>query len=122
VPSQKSVYEHLAPQLTLEAAILQAGGFAEHGLPPAPVKTLDYLRLTGRHPPGERLSIAATPEFVQGALDMLHKLIASYQKLEQPYVSHIRPKNQNFVSAYDHLARLAEWRSTLDEGGGDEQD
>ena len=122
VPSQKSVAEHLAPQLTLEAAILQAGGFAEHGLPPAPVKTLDYLRLTGQHPPGERLSIAATPEFVQGALDMLHKLIASYQKLEQPYVSHIRPKNQNFVSAYDHLARLAEWRSTLDEGSGDEQD
>ncbi len=119
VPSDKNVREHLAPQLTLEAAILQAGGFADVGLPAGRVSSVDYLKLTGRHPPGERKSIELSEELLTGAVQMLTDLVAHYQNSDQPYVSHLRPKPSNFVSAYDHLARLAEWHSALDEGDND---
>jgi hypothetical protein len=40
--------------------------------------------------------------------------MASYQDAAQGYGSHIRSRSNTFTSAYDHLARLAEWRSTLE--------
>jgi ATP-dependent helicase/nuclease subunit B len=118
-PSGAAVRQHLSPQLTLEAAILQAGGFADVGLPAGQVKNLDYLQLTGRTPPGKIKHIEATPELIEGAVDMLKDLLANYQNADQPYTSHIRTKTVIFESAYDHLARFAEWRSVLDEGGDD---
>ncbi|MDC0148062.1 double-strand break repair protein AddB [Alphaproteobacteria bacterium] len=119
-PSGSAVSQHFAPQLTLEAAILQAGGFAEVGLPAGRVKNLDYLKLTGRTPAGDIKHIDATHELVEGALDMLKDLLTNYQNLDQPYTSHIRLRTPVYESAYDHLARFAEWRSVLDEGAGNE--
>lgn len=119
-PSRKDVNTHFAPQLTLEAAIVQAGGFADKGLPAGWVRELAYLQLTGRTPAGKITAIEANAELVDGAVNMVHDLIASYLNQDQPYSSHIRPRQQHFSSAYDHLARLAEWRTALDLEASDE--
>jgi ATP-dependent helicase/nuclease subunit B len=113
-PSKKRVEQHFAPQLSLTAAILQNGGFAAAGLPAGMVRSLDYVKLTGRSPAGEVTSISPDDALIDGALDMVRGLMASYQDAAQGYGSHIRSRSNTFTSAYDHLARLAEWRSTLE--------
>src|SRR5262249_20833296 len=52
-PTSPQVQSGLAPQLTLEAAILRAGGFARHGIAPGSVAELCYVRLKGGEPAGE---------------------------------------------------------------------
>ena len=110
-PSHSMIKKHLAVQMTLEAAMLADGAFAENGLPPGPVEALDYIKLSGRMPPGEVISVTPEAELINGAIAMLHKLLAQYQNPDQPYFSHIRQRAQRFTSAYDHLARFAEWAS-----------
>ena len=52
-PTGKQVRMGLSPQLTLEAAILREGGFAD--IPAgASVSDLVYVRLSGNNPPGEQ--------------------------------------------------------------------
>jgi hypothetical protein len=72
------------------------------------------VKLTGRSPAGEVTSISPDDALIDGALDMVRGLMASYQDAAQGYGSHIRSRSNTFTSAYDHLARLAEWRSTLE--------
>ncbi len=56
VPSSKQVRLGLSPQLTLEAAILRAGGFA--GVPAgASLKELVYVKLSGNEPAGEEMPV-----------------------------------------------------------------
>ncbi|MCA6126345.1 PD-(D/E)XK nuclease family protein, partial [Bradyrhizobium sp. WSM 1704] len=55
-PTGKQVRMGLSPQLTLEAAILREGGFAE--IPAnSSVGELVYVRLSGNNPPGEQRSL-----------------------------------------------------------------
>src|SRR5437899_429952 len=55
-PTGKQVRMGLSPQLTLEAAILREGGFAE--IPAGgSVGELVYVRLSGNNPPGEQRSL-----------------------------------------------------------------
>src|SRR5205085_9582251 len=56
VPPAKQVQTGFALQLPLEGAILRAGGFKGVSGPPAP---LEYRRLSGREPAGERCPIDA---------------------------------------------------------------
>ena len=51
-PTGKQVRMGLSPQLTLEAAILRAGGFKGIAAG-ASVSELTYVRLSGNNPPGE---------------------------------------------------------------------
>ncbi len=114
-PSKSSVEKHLSPQLTLEAAILQAGGFrASQEALRGPTHEMRYLHLTGREPAGEVKKIENTPQLVDGVRAMVEKLIAGYQKAERPYAVHIRPRKTNFGGAYDHLARRKEWQADAD--------
>ena len=96
--------------------MLADGAFAENGLPAGRVERLDYIKLSGRMPPGEVISVPPEAELINGAVDMLQKLLAQYQDPDQPYLSHIRQRAWPFASAYDHLARLAEWASDDSEG------
>ena len=55
-PTGKQVRMGLSPQLTLEAAILREGGFAEFGAGGS-VAELAYVRLSGNNPPGEHKTL-----------------------------------------------------------------
>jgi ATP-dependent helicase/nuclease subunit B len=118
-PSQKVVDAGFSPQLTLTAAILAHGGFAEIGrLNPG---ELTYLEITGRKPAGrEEVRAAAgeeSHEAAERALEGLKTLIARYWDPAQPFVSRTAPQFvHQYASDYDHLARVFEWSTSGEEG------
>ena len=123
-PSAKQVAQGFAPQLTLTAAILAAGGFP--GAPPTPASELLYVKVTGRKTPGESVDVGKTtrnqprtaPELAERELLRLIDGVAAFDDEARPYVSWAAPQFMgNFGGNYDHLARVWEWHVV---GGEDE--
>lgn len=114
-PGGNAVTTGLEPQLTLEAAILAAGGFA--GAPAAMPAALLYLRLRGGAEAGEEQDVGRDAEEVQAlahaALDGLKRRIAAFDNPSQPYRSKPIPKWAARRDEYDRLARRKEWTSPL---------
>jgi ATP-dependent helicase/nuclease subunit B len=118
-PSKKEVATGFSPQLTLTAAILQAGGFPDLG--PLKPGDLTYLEITGRKPAGkvETRALAGdeSAEAASKALAGLAELVERFDNPAQPYLSRVSPQ---FVKArmsdYDHLARVFEWSTSGEEG------
>ncbi len=120
-PSSKQVRMGLSPQLTLEAAILRAGGFAGIAAG-ATVRELAYVRLSGNTPPGEHRSLelpngpdAAAKE----ARAKLEALIRAFENVEQPYSSLNLTMWATRYGDYDALARIKEWSAAGDAGEGE---
>ena len=124
-PSAKMVETGFSPQLTLTAAILAAGGFADIGrLKPG---ELTYVEVTGRKPAG-RLEPRAVPggagdkvpdsaQAAAEALDGVQALLRRYLDPTQPYVSRTAPQFvRQHHGDYDHLARVFEWSTSGEEG------
>src|ERR1700721_2081576 len=95
-PTGKQVRMGLSPQLTLEAAILREGGFAN--IPAdSSVSELVYVRLSGKNPPGEEGSLELkikpgdTPQPPDVAADyaraQLEALIRKFEDENEPYRS-----------------------------------
>lgn len=117
VPSVKEVDAGLAPQLTLQAAILARGGFTD--LAPRQAGQLCYVTLTGGNPAGDvvtldKLSLPVA-ELAEAHLAELQKLLARYASAGQPYFPRTIMKKEEDPSDYDHLSRFQEW--TLSGGG-----
>ncbi|MGI9499344.1 MAG: double-strand break repair protein AddB [Geminicoccaceae bacterium] len=102
-PPPKDMALGLAPQLPLEGAILQAGGF--EGLA-GPLDDLQFWQLAGNEKGGrlERCKV----ELVESALEGLAALIRHYDDPKAPYRAGYRPPTAR-RGDYDHLARLGEW-------------
>ncbi len=121
VRSEKQVRTGLAPQLTLEAAMLRKGGF-ENIPAGASVAEIAYVKLKGGEPAGEYEPI----NFKSGDADSqaeqaLAKLSAIAQRFDnenEPYRSLVHPMWTNHYGDYDHLARVKEWSSS----GGERDD
>ena len=113
--TEKQVRVGLAPQLTLEAAILREGGFAEvpRG---SSVEALVYVSLKGGDPAGVERPI----EFIEGTADSQADLALSrftalarrFAAPTQPYRSLVHPLWKTRYGDYDHLARVKEWSAT----------
>jgi ATP-dependent helicase/nuclease subunit B len=118
-PSKKEVDTGFSPQLTLTAAILEAGGFPELGrLKPG---DLTYLEITGRKPAGKvetRAEAGAeSAEAAARAFDGLARLVERFDDPSQPYLSRVAPQFLKArMSDYDHLARVFEWSTSGEEG------
>jgi ATP-dependent helicase/nuclease subunit B len=99
-----------APQLPLEAAMVEAGGFA--GIAGA-VATLEFWRLSGGDPPGEVRSLAKSDAelrlLIDAALPGLQRLIAAYDDPATPYAAVPRSEFAPRYNDYAHLARVKEW-------------
>jgi ATP-dependent helicase/nuclease subunit B len=110
-PKKKEVAAGFAPQLTLTAAILQAGGFTEAGA--MPVGDLVYVQVSGgRNQQDEEPLCAAveSPALAEAALEGLRRRIERFDDPATPYLSWAAPKFiHQFEGDYDHLARLWEW-------------
>ena len=113
--TEKQVRTGLAPQLTLEAAILRQGGFKE--IPrDSSVAQIGYVLLKGGARPGEPKLI----DFTEGtadtqadrALAKLAGLAARFADESTPYRSLIHPMWTTHYGDYDHLARVKEWSAT----------
>ena len=111
LPTGREMRSGLSPQLTLTAAILARGGFADAGrVEPG---QLVYVRiLSARQGVQEeaRSEAGDTPALAEQALAGLSRRIASFDDPETEYVSWAAPQFINqFEGDYDHLARLWEW-------------
>ena len=113
LPRDIWVERGLAPQLPLEAAIAEAGGFAE--VPASPVAALEYWRLSGLAVPGELRCIAEGVKaraLIAAALAGLQELVSRFDDPETPYRAVPVARNAPRYSDYEHLERVKEWRAT----------
>jgi ATP-dependent helicase/nuclease subunit B len=117
-PTGKQVRMGLSPQLTLEAAILREGGFAN--IPAgSSVSQLTYIRLSGNNPPGEqkllelKINKSDAPLAPDVAADearrKLEALIRAFENEDQAYTSLNLSMWSNRYGTYDDLARIKEW-------------
>jgi ATP-dependent helicase/nuclease subunit B len=124
-PTAKQVRAGLAPQLTLEAAILRQGGFK--GIPEnESVAQLVYVRLSGGALAGEEKPIAfddiSIDAHADQALLKLAELLRKFSDPATPYYSLLHPMWATRYGTYDHLARVQEWSLTgglSDKGDGE---
>jgi len=127
-PTGKQVRMGLSPQLTLEAAILRAGGFAE--IPAGgSVSELTYVKLSGNNPPGDERVLelkrdrSEDAQFPDDAADearaKLEALIRKFDDETTAYTSLNLSMWANRYGRYDDLARIKEWSAAG--GVGDDQ-
>ena len=113
--SEKQVRSGLAPQLTLEAAILRKGGFPKIAADSS-VAQVGYVLLKG----GARAGESKLIDFEKGtadsqadyALEKLTALAARFADGSEPYLSLVHPMWTTHYGDYDHLARVKEWSAT----------
>src|SRR5262249_33435821 len=101
----------LSPQLPLEAAIAEAGGFA--GVAAATVTELGFWHLTGRDPVGRIVPVGETPADLRKRIDEartgLAELVARFDDPETPYRAVPRPDRGPRFNDYELLSRFKEW-------------
>jgi ATP-dependent helicase/nuclease subunit B len=110
--TEKQVRTGLAPQLTLEAAVVRKGGFPD--IPPGvEIGRLLYVTLRGGEPAGEEIAIdftEGTPDFhADRALARFTDLITRFDSPDQPFRSLVHSMWKHRYGDYDHLARVKEW-------------
>ena len=114
-PGAAEVAAGFAPQLPLEAAMVEAGGF--DGMPAAAVSALEYWRLMGGNAGGDIKNVGGdVPALIAQAVEGLGRLIAAFDSGDTPYEARPRPDQAPRFSDYEHLARIREWSVA----GGDE--
>lgn len=112
-PNPKHVTELYAPQLPLEAAIAEAGGFAPLGT--RDVDRLVYIHASGRQEGGEEqtASTEAPSSLSARALEQLKVLVTYFEDPETPYEVKRRAapafESTYRYDDYEHLARVQEW-------------
>ncbi len=114
-PGNREVEVGFAPQLTLEAAILNGGGF---GVAHRSEVKAFYLKLGGKDggaPREVKFERETFADVVARHLEGLHKLLSSFRTVETGYPSRPFPKYATDYGDYDHLARVREWALTGDD-------
>lgn len=116
-PSTREIELGFAPQLPLEAAMAEAGGFA--GVARNRVAELAFWRLSGGDPPGEEKAVKGDPATLAAeARAGLEELIRHFDDPATPYRSCPRPAMAPRYTDYAHLARVQEWSAGGDGGEG----
>lgn len=120
-PTARTVEAGFAPQLSLEAAMVAHGAFAEYGIPAGTsVDELAFWHLSGRKDGGQIISAVtkgATPTIVANeALEGLRGLIAIFDDPNTPYLARPYPNFAPKYSDYTHLSRMDEWSLAEDDG------
>jgi ATP-dependent helicase/nuclease subunit B len=108
-PTRPQVEAGLAPQLTLQAAILELGGF--RGLGPRTAGEITYIRISGGDPAGEirEIKVDDVMALAHDHLDGLKRLLTSYAQVSQPYLPRTGMFMEDDEGDYDHLSRFREW-------------
>ncbi|MFM8747249.1 MAG: double-strand break repair protein AddB [Aestuariivirga sp.] len=108
VPSPPQVQKGMAPQLTLQAAILAQGGFA--GIKARETSDIVYVHLTGGDPPGEIEDVEVkVMALARDHLAGLERLLTAYADPRQPYLPRTMMEKDDDAGGYDHLSRFQEW-------------
>jgi ATP-dependent helicase/nuclease subunit B len=123
-PSKVQAHRLVAPQLPLEAALLERGAFTAIG--PLVAGNLAYVRLrpSGDVEEESILSIKGSDKsaasMAQEAWQRLERLLAHYADPSHGYLSRALPFREGDTDGdYDHLARVLEWSAGGDDGAGE---
>jgi ATP-dependent helicase/nuclease subunit B len=107
-PTNPQVESGHAPQLPLEAAILQCGGF--EGLPPSQPSRLEYWHLTGGAKAGAVKPVKRPAgDLAADAYDWLERLVERFDDPETAYLAWPDLDFPPRFDAYALLARVPEW-------------
>ncbi len=108
-PSAKQVEAGIAPQLTLQAAVLEAGGFEGVGM--RETREIAYIKLSGGDPAGEikDLDVGSVMDLAHQHLAGLKRILVSYADPQQPYYPRAMMEKEEDEGDYDHLSRFREW-------------
>lgn len=121
-PSNKVVRAGFAPQLTLEAAMLERGAFKD--IPARKVATALYLPLGGGKTGAQDLDDPKKGPFADLVEEHFVELLGLLNHFRDPkhgYPSRPFPQFSARYNAYDHLARTREWSASGGDAiGGDE--
>jgi ATP-dependent helicase/nuclease subunit B len=123
-PSDRQVEIGVAPQLTLEAAMLRGGGFRAISEPRPSVAALVYVRLKGGEPAGDEHVVTfkggGSPDAKAGeALARLTELVTRFEDETTPYRSLVLSMWKQRYGTYDDLARVKEWSLAGDDEEGE---
>ena len=120
IPSDKMVRSGFAPQMTLEAAMLERGAFGETFSRPA--SGAFYVPLGGG---GKKLREIGDKDgesfadFAAGHLRELIDLLEHFRNPNNGYPARPFPQFAARYNAYDHLARTREWSASGADTGGE---
>ncbi len=119
-PSFKKIQNGTAPQLPLEAVMVEAGAFGADFT--APVTELAFWQLSGRAQAGADKPIAAAkPDELRAVIDdaaaSLPELFAKFADEATPYLAQPHPDRSTYEDVYAGISRQREWGG---EGGGDD--
>ena len=109
-PGDREVEVGFSPQMTLQAALLKRGAFADVGA--FEIDGAIYLKLGGKDGgKAKRLKMSGgtLAEVAEAHFAGLVSLLAQYRLPATGYVSRPYPKFAAKGADYDHLARVAEW-------------
>jgi ATP-dependent helicase/nuclease subunit B len=111
-PTSRQVEEGLAPQLPLEAAMVEAGAFGPDLV--GEVVELVFWRISGGYEPGVvtelfRGKAERVAEVAAVARDSLRALVAEFDEAGRAYLSQPSPGAAPRFSDYARLARVLEW-------------
>jgi len=110
-PKDSEVGQGFAPQLPLEAMMIEEGGFA--AIARGVVEELAYWRLTGGDPAGEVRFPESDPaklrDLIAAARQGLADLVAAFDDPATPYRAVPAPEKAPRYSDYAHLERIKEW-------------
>jgi ATP-dependent helicase/nuclease subunit B len=110
-PSKAQVTSGIAPQLPLEAVILEQGGYLDLGA--LTCLEMLYLKINGAGEGGELISIEDKDKSLNDIgrhhFEHFKMLLQDYQNPEQAYYPRQNVKLEDEANDYDHLSRYAEW-------------
>jgi ATP-dependent helicase/nuclease subunit B len=114
VPGAPQVMTGAAPQLALEAMILEAGGYPTINAD-AKAAALVYWKLSGGEKPGEEENLGAATKDGRVWADLARTRITALAERmllgDAPFESRPHPARGTPGDDYDHLARVDEWSS-----------
>lgn len=120
-PSLKEVKAGFAPQLTLEAAIAERGGFATIG-EGARVEAAAYVKFGAAEEEAKHTELVWPDRSLADVIDDhyqgLIQLLDSFTDPSTGYMARPFPQFAARFNAYDHLSRVKEWTA----GGADEDE
>lgn len=115
IPSKNQVYNHQAPQMTLEALIAQKAGFAQFAASQA--SALEYWQISGGAT-AKATIIEIDADIIANVENLLVDLVNYFDDTQTPYWARPYGDSIKIYGKYDHLARYKEWSTSAENGDG----
>lgn len=116
VPTKDELEALFAPQLLIEAAMAERGGFAKITGKARSVR-LSYWQANGLGDGGKVSEIANSDQLVPAMLALVERMADHFAKSDTPYAALPWPAYIPHFNDYAHLERIAEWSTA---GGSEE--